>query len=204
MNPKKMKLLFFMGVILLIIVCVVYLLSSNLGNKRISSSNSNDENIDEYSYNFSEDVDLDTTNATEYSTTQIRTDFPDLGIISDYYENTDIVYHDYSLEVPSYEGNQTIAAEWIDEGFAKYVKEPEFGYVKKFILAPSSMSVTYTNVTMKDTVSYIKELKKLGFNNVIKDERDDKTEYYVYVSENDEGITATLNYKEGTLLIMVY
>lgn len=202
MNPTKLKKLFWLFLLLIIIIVSIYVLISNLEHKERDSSDEI-ENNNNYEYNFDETVDLDNISTGLDNNSNFGTDSPDYGVLDEFYDNTDYFFEDRDLYVQTYEGYEVISEEWKNEGFATLIKEPDFGVIRKFIKTPSQIEVRYNEVKMKNVVSYIKELKNLGFTDVIKDEKNNGGDYYIF-SAKKEDRTVTLNYEEGSLLIIVF
>jgi len=201
MNLKKWIII--IAILLLAITIISVTVNSVGNNKTNQSSNQNNQSSNEKVYHFNETVNLDTEQVDTDLDPEMGTDYPSLGTISDYYDNTDIYYEDDSIYIQSYDGYDVVSSSWKNEGYAIYINEPTFGEIEKFVLSDGSVSARYTNVKMKDTVSYINELAGLGFNDVQKNKKNNSADYYIYSAKNGER-TVTLNYEKGVLVIMVF
>lgn len=205
MNPKKLRKIILLLASLLFIILVISTLTSNMNNKKNNDATfienkSNEETV----YNFNETVDLDKVEAKMDDDSEIGTDYPMFGTVGDYYDNADVHYDNDRLYIQSYNGHESISSTWLNEGYAVYINEPQFGEMEKFILSPeSSISATYSEVKMKDIISYINELSGLGFNQVILNKKNNGMDYYIYSAKKGD-ITVTLNYEKGKLVIMVF
>ena len=202
MNAKKKKIIVLMFVFLLLIILLISLIigiNNDKGNQNVLEEN----NTEKYVYDFGEILDLESDRGFEEYATN-GTDYPSLGIISDFYEGVEVTYHDDKITMQTYEGMITVSASWMDEGKAKYIKQPEFGALQKFVLKKYSIAAIYADTTMKETITYINELAGLGYNNVVLDEKNKKDDYYYYSAKNKDGITVTLNYEKDMLYIEVF
>lgn len=201
MNVKKMKIIIFVILVLLSIIIFTSIFSKNNDNSKVTD-NEVITNHNKYVYEFNETLELDEAklyepiNHKEYP-------FPDFGYVSEFYDYTDMYYKDSDLYI-NYSGTYDIYSKnWKDEGNAKYIKEPTFGYLQEFVLKSRTICALYKEVKMKDVTSYINELSGLGFNEVIKDEKNKKYDYYIYSASKGE-VIVTLNYEMGSLYIEVF
>lgn len=202
MNPKKLRIIILACIVLLIILII----SSVINNSSTSKESNNAiENSDDKKnvYSFNQTINLDDEDTEKRYDPEIGTDYPDYGVISDYYDNADISYGDNKLYVQTQNGYSIISDTWSNEGYGAYINEPQFGEIKKFILTSPNINVSYINVKMKDVISYINELSGLGFNEVVKNEKNNSSDYYIYSAKKGD-ITVTLNYEEGKLEISVF
>lgn len=199
MNPKKLRILFIFGIIFLIIVITIAVIIGNPKNN--NEKNDIKDESKSYKYSFNETVDLDNVDINDNS--EFGTDAPDYGTMNEFYENTDYYFDDRDLYVQTYDGYDVISEQWKYEGYGGLVDKPSFGTLEKFILSKHQASARYNDVKMRDVVSYIKELKEEGFNEVVRDERNNGADYYIYSAKKGED-TVTLNYENGSLLIEIF
>ena len=202
MIPNNLKKMIILGAIALFILVVISTLMSNM-NRNQKKNEINNEIEDSNVYDFNETIDLDTENVRKEYDPEIGTDYPNLGTISDYYDHTDVFYEEDKVYIQSHDGYQVVSSEWMNEGYANEINEPEFGELEKFILSSPSITASFTGVKMRDTIDYINELSGLGFNEVVKNNRNNGADYYIYSAKNGD-ITVTLNYEKGKLVIMVF
>lgn len=202
MNQKKLRIIIIACILLLIILIISSVINNSSTNKE---SNNIVENSDDNksTYSFNQTIDLDSESTEKEFDSEIGTDYINYGTISDYYDNTDVHYEDDKLYIQTQNGNNIISSEWSNEGYGAYINEPQFGEIKKFVLTSPNISVSYTNVKMKDVISYINELSGLGFNEVVKNEKNNSSDYYIYSAKKGD-ITVTLNYEKGELEISVF
>ena len=201
MNAKKMRILFLLIAILLFIIVWVSVMINNKNDNSNINDKLDDIDNDDYAFHFSETLDLEAENVSKEA--DMGTDYTSLGTISEFYDGTDIKYKEDKIYMDSFEGTIIISASWMDESFAKNIKEPEFGNLEKFVLKPNSANARYSDVSMKNVTSYINELSGLGFSNVVKNEKDKKADKYIYSAKKDD-LTVTLNYEQGYLVIIVF
>lgn len=210
MNARKQKI-FLLGMVIFLLVIVIVLANSsssdNGGGFSINPLKKKDEDVsnstNDYEYEFNETLNFETnTGSTEIASN--GTDFVGFGVTNDFYDGIDYEYDEDKIYIETYAGIETISLSWLDEGYAKYVTKPDFGIHKKCILKANSFVAAYIEVEMSDVKDYIKELEKLGFNNVIKDEKDKKIGYHSYEATNGS-VTVHLEYQNNyNLTIMVF
>lgn len=202
MDIKKKKTII---LIFIIIVFAIFLvLMKNLLKKENNNGNNDSVNpADRYTYNLGETLDLEEDSGVE-EIVEESTEYPSLGIRNDYFD-TDIEmnYYEDKVTFQNYEGNITISSSWMDEGVAKKIKEPDFGNIEKFMLKNSSISARFSDVNMKQVITYINELSGMGFNNIKLDNKNKKNDTYYYVATNSEDISVVLNYESGYFYIEV-
>lgn len=205
MNPKKLKVLFLLGVgLLLLIVLISMLINPRRSSNRDRNNNENDASKVDYSEaDFGETLDIDSPTTETKRGDLFGTDYGDFGYLSSYYDNANIIEQDGKLYIESSEGYDILSPEWMDEGYASYIEEPEFGSLERFILKDNSVEIRYGNVSMKDVNSYVKDLKEKGFKDIIKDKKSNKDDYYLYTAKSLEH-TVSLTYEKGSLYITVY
>lgn len=208
MNTKEKKKLvrIMMGILILIFLYIVIsVLVSTLSGWKNKTTNTELNEKDRYSYNFSKTLDLEETVLMDEPESILYTDKPYFGVINDYYSDADIRYEGNTIVMETQLGYMTIALEWLNEGLATKVKEPDFGNVKKFFLnADGSISATYENAKMSEVTDYIKELNDLGFDQVTKDNKNKKTDTYYYAAKNKDGLAVNLSYRKGIFVIGVF
>lgn len=201
MSRKKIRAIFSLLIIVLVLVLLLYYLIGLSSNKDKQVNNEKSEQ-ERYEYSFSETINLEKEDTFE-NTSSKGTDYLEFGTISDFYDGTDIEYKDDKIYMETYDGERVISASWMNEGYAQYIKEPAFGVLDKFILERTSASARFNEVEMKNVTNYINELSGLGFNEVLKDEKNKKNDYYIYSAKKVDR-TVTLNYENGVLLITVF
>lgn len=200
MNPMRLRRLFVLGIFILIVIIIITI---SFGNAKSGNSNSKENEVtNNNSYSFNETVDLDNF-GTDDGTSEFGTDSPDYGLLNEYYDNTDYFFEDRDLHVQSFDGHDIISEEWKNEGYGALINKPKFGIIEKFILSANQASARYNDVKMNDVVSYIKELKEQGFNNVVKDLRNNKADLYIFSAKKGDN-TVTLDYEKGSLLIVIF
>lgn len=201
-KDKRQLVCIMIGIaILLFAYIVISVLISTLSGQKDGTTNS--DLTDRYTSDFSSTLDLEETVLVDELESKLYTDRPDFGDINDDYSDADFRYEGNRIVMETQTGNVTIGLEWMNEGLATKIKEPDFGNIKKFFInADDSIKVTYENVKMSDVDGYIKELNNLGFNQVIKDKNNENI--YYYTADNKEGFTVNLNYRKGILIIGVF
>lgn len=122
---------------------------------------------------------------------------------TNFYDHLDVQYYDDKAEIKTYDGAVTVSLTWMNEGNATYVKEPEFGELDIFTYKYNMISASYSNVKIRDVDEYINQIKEMGFNQVIIDNKNKKNDYYNYSSKNGEGVIFTLNYENGCMYFEV-
>ena len=205
MNRKKMKIIVILCALLLLLsVSILTILDNFLHNRKNNNVKDNEVYMGgDSSYSFNQTIDLDNEELDTIYEPELGTENPEIGTISNYYDKSNIENHDGKLYLPSYDGEDIIATSWINEGFATYIEEPQFGDIEKFILSDESISASFINVKMRDAISYINRNAGLGFTNVKLNDRNDKYDYYNYSATKDD-VTFTLNYEKGRMLITSY
>lgn len=199
MSTRKKKIILLLMVLLLLLVIIVSI-SSN-GEKNITNNNEEENNVPiadidkNYQYDFNETLDLEANEGSEEIASN-GTDYPNFGILGEYYEGAEIRYEEDKMYIQSYDGYDVVSVSWLDESYAQHVNEPSFGVLQRCVLTRTQFSALYIEVTMKDVENYIKELEELGFTEVIMDKKDKKQGYYVYSAKKGD-ITATVNYTDN-------
>lgn len=205
-KDKKKLICIMMGILIFIFVYIVIsVLTSALKGKRNSSLNDDlTESDNRYSYNFSNTLNLEESVSKDEPESMLYTDRPYFGTVTDY-DDAEIRYEGGTIVLETQLGYMTIALNWMEEGLATKVKEPDFGDIKKFFLnADGSINVTYENVKMEDVTGYIKELYDLGFDHVTNDKKNKKRDSYYYAAKNKDGIAINLSYEKGIFLMGVF
>ena len=197
-----MKKLMIIGIVVLIFLVIFLVIFNNNSNEKKKGIK---QNIEEQGsiYDLSETIDLENTQTDFEEEAEFGTDNSGFGKISDYYKNSDVKYEENKIILKSYDGLKTISDLWIDKGMAQYIKEPDFGNLKKFIYSDDSISANYEDVKMKNATSYINEITALGFNDIKRNEKNNKKDYYIYSAKKGD-ITFTLKYKKGEMYITVF
>ncbi len=203
MDIKKLKRLFILLVILLVLIIAVVFITGNIGKNNNKSNNNNGDDENRYVYNFGDTLNLEESR-TEEETENLGTDFPELGVINDFYDESNVEYGDDYITLETEEGRLKISSTWQEETVAQNIKEPTFGTLEKFVSKRRGVSIRYKDVTLKDTENYIKELKELGYINVEMDDKNKKNDYYNFSAKNANDVLVILNYESGILVIDVY
>ncbi|MBQ9313917.1 MAG: hypothetical protein IJ220_02785 [Clostridia bacterium] len=203
MNPKKLMKIILVCAILLFILIVISTIINSGNQKKSDENNQSETTHSENEYNYNTTIDLDKEDTQFEYDPGLGTDYPNFGTISDYYENADVYFDEDKLYIQTYDGHDVISSQWNNEGYAIYINEPQFGELEKFILSSNSITASYADVKMRDTISYINELSGLGFNEVLKNDKNNSSDYYIYSAKKGD-ITVTLNYEKGKLIIMVF
>lgn len=203
MNINKKKKIIILAVLVVIIMIVsIFLNIKNKNRSEISNNGEKDfEDNEQLIYSFDDMLDLEENGVMDDRAVS-DSGMPDFGILSDYYDGVDVEYYEDKMRIETNDGYMTISKSWMDEGYAKYIKEPEFGILDKFYLKAYSITADYKDVKMKEVTKYIEQLSELGFNNVILNNKQEKL--YCYSAENGEGIVVTLNYENESLILEVY
>lgn len=195
MEKKKRIILAFIVIVLVIFISIFINLF-----KEDKVTKPNDNNMaDKYVYNFGETLDLEDENGLEEYLV-IGTDSPNFGIV----DEKDIFFVDEDdIIMETMEGYITISHEWKEEGCAREVEQPGFGTLEKFILNGESISVRYTDVTIKEVSKYIKKLDSLGYTDVRLDNMNTKKDYYYFNAKKSDGVTVTITYDNGVMCMDV-
>ena len=205
MDTQKMKKIFILGIIALILILILAIVIGNMRNSGMqSNSNRNNSENTVNERKFTDTVDLDMMEK-RVPVNDFGTENQSLGTLNDYYDNTESFTKDNKLYVRSFEGYDIIALEWLNESYGTYVSEPAFGSLKKFILTSSYALAMYENVKMRDVTTYVDTLTKSGYTAVQQDNRNNREDYYIYTvisQSGDRGVG--LNYEKGELSIEMY
>lgn len=202
MTQKKLvKLLILCAILLLLVIAIATLLESR--HRDTNHTAELEQQNDSLVYDFKQAVDMNQSGVEQQGRGSIGTDV-NYGVVSDYYSDADVHSEGLDLYLAVNGGYEIISMEWKEEGCAKYINEPDFGLLEKFKLSTNNDSIEarYREVTMQDVLSYIREVKLLGFNEVSADEKEGNDSYLFSARNTDK--TVTLIYQEGTLFITVY